>query len=62
MLDSLTFRHLKKGYQLHVYTASVGFGERDTHEVHIRTAGNEKFKVIYLVRPWTAADGVILAI
>ncbi len=28
--DSPTFRHLKKGYTLHVHTACVGGGERDT--------------------------------
>jgi hypothetical protein len=37
-------RHLKKGYSLHVLTASVGVGERDTHAVHVQTAGSEKFK------------------
>ncbi len=43
--DSPTFRHLKKGtYTLHAHTANTGGGERDTHAVHVQTAGREKFK------------------
>jgi hypothetical protein len=51
MSDSPTFRHLKKGYTLHDHTASVGGVERNTHAVHVRTAGSESSKVIYLARP-----------
>ncbi len=36
MPDSPTFRHLKKGY-------SVDGGERDTHAVHVQSAGSDKF-------------------
>ncbi len=42
----------KKGYTLHVHTASVGGGKRNAHAVLVQTAGSEKFK----------SDGVILAI
>ncbi len=54
MPDSPTFRHLKKG---HVRTASVGGGERDTHAVHVQTAGSEKYKIYSTF----TSDGVIPA-
>ncbi len=44
MPDSPTFRHLKKGFSLHVQIACVGGDERDTHAVHVQTAGSGKFK------------------
>jgi hypothetical protein len=52
MPDSPTFRHLKKGYTLHVYTASVGGGERDNHAVHDQTSDSEKFKSDLPCKMW----------
>jgi hypothetical protein len=38
MSDSPTFRHLKrKGYSLHIHTASVGSSERDTPNLQVVT-------------------------
>jgi hypothetical protein len=34
----------KKRYTLHVHTASIADGERDTHVVNIQTDGSEQFK------------------
>jgi hypothetical protein len=51
MPGSPTFRHLKKRYTLRVHTASVGGDERDTHAVHVQTAGRKISKLIYLARP-----------
>ncbi len=56
--DSLTFRHLKNGYILHVHTAGGGGCERDTQ-------CTSKLQVVEGDTPCTfleAADGVILAI
>jgi hypothetical protein len=38
MPDSPTFRHLKKGYALHVHTA----GSRNGNTLDVLTAGSEK--------------------
>jgi hypothetical protein len=48
--DIPTFK--KKGSTMHVNIA-VGSGERDTHAVHVQTAGSEKFKsdVPFFARP-----------
>jgi hypothetical protein len=39
MRDSPTFRHLKKGYTLHVHTPGGG----KVHALHIQTAGHGWF-------------------
>jgi hypothetical protein len=46
MPASPIFRHLKKGYTLHVHTANVGGGKRDTHAVHFQT---QRLMVLFLL-------------
>jgi hypothetical protein len=46
MPDSPTFRHLKKGYALHVHTA----GSRKGNTLDVLTAGSEKGHTMHVHR------------